>query len=92
MAVMVEGIKNAGSNVTGETIKASLEKIKDFDTGGVTSKITFTPQSHKGARAQGVPGQGRQVAADHGFHQGTVTQSRKAQVAGTCAVARAGNL
>jgi len=49
MAVMAQGIQNAGANVTGETIKAGLEKIKDLDTGGVTSKITFTPDSHKGA-------------------------------------------
>lgn len=49
MAVLAQGINNAGSNITGENIKVGLEKIKDFDTGGVTSKVTFTPQSHKGA-------------------------------------------
>ncbi len=54
MAVMTEGIKRAlasGKPLTGENIKAALETIKDFDTGGVTAPITFTPQSHRGSTA-----------------------------------------
>ena len=53
MAVMTEGIKRAAAKgeVTGESIKAALETIKDFSTGNVTAPITFTPQSHRGNTA-----------------------------------------
>ncbi|NPA93653.1 MAG: ABC transporter substrate-binding protein [Chloroflexi bacterium] len=54
MAVMTEGIRRVveeGKPVTGENIKAALETIKDFDTGGVTAPITFTPESHRGSTA-----------------------------------------
>ena len=53
MAVMTEGIERAAKkgDVTGENIKAALETIKDFDTGGVTSPITFTPTDHRGSKA-----------------------------------------
>ena len=54
MAVMSEGIKRVldeGKDLNGENIKAALETIKDFDTGGVTSKISFSPESHKGNTA-----------------------------------------
>ncbi len=53
MAVMAEGIKRAAAkgDVSGEAIKAALETIKNFDTGGVTAPITFTPQSHRGNKA-----------------------------------------
>ncbi len=54
MAVMVEGIRrtlDAGQDLTGPNIKAALEGIKDFDTGGVTPPITFTPSDHRGNRA-----------------------------------------
>ena len=54
MAIMAEGIKrvlDGGKPLTGENLKAALETIKDFDTGGVTSsKITFTPDDHRGQR------------------------------------------
>ncbi len=49
MKVMAEGLKQAGDNLTGEGIKAGLETLKNYDTGGVTAPITFSPQSHKGA-------------------------------------------
>lgn len=51
MATMTEGIRRtieAGNDVTGENIRASLESISNFDTGGVTSPISFSPTSHKG--------------------------------------------
>lgn len=51
MAVMAEGIKRVveqGQEVTGENIRAALESIQNFDTGGVTYPITFSPQSHRG--------------------------------------------
>jgi len=47
--VMLEGVKRAGDKVTGETIKAGLESLKDFDTGGLSAPVTFTAQSHRGS-------------------------------------------
>jgi branched-chain amino acid transport system substrate-binding protein len=51
MAVMSEGIQRVleeGQEVNGENIKAALETIENFDTGGVTSPISFSSSSHKG--------------------------------------------
>ena len=53
MAVMAEGIKNAlatGATLTGESIKAGLEKITDFKTG-VSDPITFSADSHAGLQS-----------------------------------------
>ena len=53
MATMVEGIRKtmaAGKEVKGENIKAALETLKNFDTGGVTVPITFTPSDHRGSK------------------------------------------
>ncbi len=49
-AVMMEGVKNAladGGELTGEKIKAGLEKIKDFKTG-VSDPISFSSTYHAG--------------------------------------------
>ncbi len=54
MAVMTEGIRRVlqeGKEVNGENIRAALETIQNFDTGGVTSPISFSPESHKGNTA-----------------------------------------
>lgn len=54
MAVMSEGIKRVldeGKEVNGENLKAALEGIQNFDTGGVTSPISFSSSSHKGNKA-----------------------------------------
>jgi branched-chain amino acid transport system substrate-binding protein len=54
MAIMVEGIRLTlanGEELTGENIKANLETIENFDTGGVTAPITFTPEDHRGNRS-----------------------------------------
>lgn len=54
MSVMTEGIRRVladGKEVNGENIRAALETITDFDTGGVTAPITFTPESHRGNRS-----------------------------------------
>ncbi len=51
MATMVEGIEMVlknGDDLTGANIKAALETLSNFDTGGVTSPLTFTPDSHRG--------------------------------------------
>ncbi|MFN3742329.1 MAG: ABC transporter substrate-binding protein [Anaerolineales bacterium] len=54
MAVMTEGIRRTvqqGKPVTGENIRAALESIQNFDTGGVTAPITFSPTDHGGNKA-----------------------------------------
>jgi branched-chain amino acid transport system substrate-binding protein len=48
--VMVEGMKRAGKNLTPETFKASLETLRDFDTGGILPPVTFTKTSHAPTR------------------------------------------
>lgn len=48
MKVMLEGIQRIDGAVTGESLKKSLETLKDFDTGGVTAPLTFSDKSHKG--------------------------------------------
>jgi branched-chain amino acid transport system substrate-binding protein len=53
MAILVEGIERAakdGGTVNGESIKAALESIRDFDTHGVTAAITFTSTDHAGSK------------------------------------------
>ncbi len=51
MATMVEGIKrtlDAGKDLTGENLRASLEGIQNFETGGVTAPLNFSPTDHRG--------------------------------------------
>ncbi|HSO13424.1 MAG TPA: ABC transporter substrate-binding protein [Anaerolineales bacterium] len=51
MATMVEGIRMVlkdGKEVNGENIKTALESLKDFNTGDVTTNISFSADSHKG--------------------------------------------
>lgn len=57
MAVMTQAIKDvvaAGDDVTGPNIKAALEKISGFDTGGVSPPIGFSADSHKGMKGAGL--------------------------------------
>ncbi len=52
ISVLVEGIRRtiaAGQDVTGANIKAALENLRDFDTGGASLPITFSAEDHKGA-------------------------------------------
>ncbi|MGO0121990.1 ABC transporter substrate-binding protein [Desulfothermobacter acidiphilus] len=46
--VMLEGVKLAGNNLTGEGVCKGLESIKDFSTGGLSAPITFSATSHRG--------------------------------------------
>jgi branched-chain amino acid transport system substrate-binding protein len=52
MAFMAEGIRRAaaGGEVTGESIKAALETLDGFETGGVTAPVTYTPTDHRGIK------------------------------------------
>lgn len=46
--VMVEGMKKAGDNLTGQTLKAAIESIQNMDTGGITVPLNYGPTQHTG--------------------------------------------
>lgn len=46
--IMLEGATLAGDKVTGETLKAGLEKLNNYETGGLGALITFTANNHTG--------------------------------------------
>jgi len=51
MATMMKGIETVlanGDELTGENLKAALETVTNFDTGGITSPISFSSASHRG--------------------------------------------
>jgi branched-chain amino acid transport system substrate-binding protein len=51
MDVMAAGIERAleeGGDLTGESVRAGLENIQNYDTEGVSAPITFSATSHKG--------------------------------------------
>ncbi len=50
MMVLTEALKRADKKgrITGESVRAALETLKNFDTGGLTpEKITFSPTDHR---------------------------------------------
>lgn len=49
MLTMAEGLKRAAKagKLSGPGLKAALETLKDFDTGGLAKPITFTPEDHR---------------------------------------------
>ncbi|MCL4425556.1 MAG: ABC transporter substrate-binding protein [Firmicutes bacterium] len=47
--VMVEGLKRAGDDLSGEGIKKALEGIQNFDTGGLAAPVSFSSSSHRGS-------------------------------------------
>ena len=51
MYVMAEGLRRAikMGDISGPGVKKALESLRNFDTGGLTGPITFTPKSHKGS-------------------------------------------
>jgi branched-chain amino acid transport system substrate-binding protein len=46
--VLVEALKKAGPNPTGEKVRDAMNQIKNFDTKGITPPLSFTPDKHKG--------------------------------------------
>ena len=46
--VAVEGLKNAGKNLSRENFISGLEKITDLDTGGISDKIAYGADDHIG--------------------------------------------
>ncbi len=49
MMVMWEGLKRAdkAGQLNGPGLKAALETLENFDTGGLTAPISFTPNDHR---------------------------------------------
>lgn len=49
MQVLAEGLRRVDGEISGPKLKDSLETLRDYDTGGLTMPISFSPQSHKGS-------------------------------------------
>jgi len=45
--ILAEGAKRAGKDLNHETLVAGLEKIRNFDTGGLTGPISYGPNRRK---------------------------------------------
>jgi branched-chain amino acid transport system substrate-binding protein len=56
MMVMWEGMKIAkkAGQLNGPGLKAALETLKDFDTGGLTPPLTYTPEDHRATTTCGL--------------------------------------
>ena len=56
MIVLAEGLKRArlAGKLTGPGLKAALETLSDFETGGLTPPLTFTSGDHRPAAACGL--------------------------------------
>ncbi|MDY6969548.1 MAG: ABC transporter substrate-binding protein [Spirochaetota bacterium] len=46
--LLCEAIKRAGKNLTPESCIKGLESLRNFDTGGISGPVTFSPTKHKG--------------------------------------------
>jgi branched-chain amino acid transport system substrate-binding protein len=44
--VFTEGFKRAGKDLTPDSLKAAIETLREYDTGGVYPLITYTSTSH----------------------------------------------
>jgi branched-chain amino acid transport system substrate-binding protein len=47
--LFAEGFKRAGKDLTPDSLRAALETLKDYSTGGVLPPITYTSKSHEPA-------------------------------------------
>jgi branched-chain amino acid transport system substrate-binding protein len=47
--VLVEALRKAGPNPSGEKIRDAMNNIKNFDTKGLTPPLSFGPGQHKGS-------------------------------------------
>jgi branched-chain amino acid transport system substrate-binding protein len=48
---VVTALKNAGKDLTRESLIAGLEKINNLDTGGISEPVTYSAQDHVGLSA-----------------------------------------
>jgi len=53
---VVEALKRAGRNLSREKFIAEMNKIRDFDTGILSGKITWTPDDREGVKQAAVNG------------------------------------
>jgi branched-chain amino acid transport system substrate-binding protein len=51
VAILVEGLKRAGRNLTRESFIKAMESIKDYTSNGLNAAITFGPDRHHGYNA-----------------------------------------
>jgi branched-chain amino acid transport system substrate-binding protein len=47
--VLVEALRKAGPNPSGEKIRDAMNNIRNFDTKGLTPPLSFGPDKHKGS-------------------------------------------
>lgn len=47
--ILVEAVNRAGGEPTGAEVRAALETMDGFDTGGLCAPVTFSKQSHRGS-------------------------------------------
>jgi branched-chain amino acid transport system substrate-binding protein len=52
----VEALKRSGRDLSREKFIAELDKIKDFDTGVLAGRITWTPADRDGVKEVAVAG------------------------------------
>lgn len=48
---MIAGMKNAGSDLSGDSVIKGFEKIQNLDTGGLSAPMNFSSTSHVGTQA-----------------------------------------
>ena len=51
MKVLIQAVQDvvaAGDDLTGANIRAALESMDGYDTGGITDPLTFTAEDHAG--------------------------------------------
>ncbi|GAB4367530.1 MAG: ABC transporter substrate-binding protein [Deltaproteobacteria bacterium] len=77
MMVLCEALKIADKKgeLNGPGVKAALETFQDFDTGGLTSRITYTPTDHR-------PNMSAKIFEYHGgkmVYKTTIELPRKAE-------------
>lgn len=51
VAILVEGLKRAGKNLSRESFVKAMETIKDYTDNGLSAPITFGPNRHHGLNA-----------------------------------------
>ena len=51
MMHVVEGLKNAGKNLTPESMIKGMEKIKDWKPEGIGAPVTYNADRHHGVNA-----------------------------------------
>ncbi len=46
--IMLEGVRNAGDEVTGENVRKGLEQLNNLDLGGLAAPVTYESDNHRG--------------------------------------------